>query len=132
MPDEEGFIEKSTTVKSFLQELNLILSHPKCDIIIPNRDDKPYKFTNEYCLSILDFDIEDVKKELKSLKIENYLRTKKDENNKKYNEYYYEFGKNIQNKKVYIKVKIVSRDNKQVLCISFHFPEYEMKFPYKY
>ena len=60
---------------------------------------------------------DDVKLELKTLEVSNYYRTVQDENNKKYKEYYYEFGKIIQGKMVYIKVKIVSRDNKNILCM---------------
>ena len=40
------------------------------------------------------------------------------------------FGKVIQEKLIYKKVKIKSRDNKYVVCTSFHFPEREMNFPY--
>lgn len=79
-----------------------------------------------------DYYKDDVKLELKTLEVSNYYRTVQDENNKKYKEYYYEFGKIIQGKMVYIKVKIVSRDNKNILCMSFHFPELEMtRFPYR-
>ena len=34
-------------------------------------------------------------------------------------------------RKVYIKVKIQSYDKKIILCMSFHFAEDKMRFPYK-
>lgn len=131
MLDEDGFQEKETSVQSFLQELRWILEDKKCCIIIPTREDKEYKYSNSFCLAELEFEQEDVKHELKKLTTQNYCKTIKDKNNKKFNEYYYVFGKIINKMLIYIKVKIQSRNNKQILCISFHFPEYTLNFPYK-
>lgn len=130
--DEEGFQSTKGDVQIFLNDLKNILDSKKYIFDLYEREDKKEQYTNRYCLLKLDYSKDDVKSELKSLKVSNYYRTVQDENNKKYKEYYYEFGKIIKNKMVYIKVKIVSRDNKHVLCMSFHFPEFEMnKFPYK-
>ena len=130
--DEEGFQSTKGDVQIFLNDLRNILDSKKYIFDLYEREDKKEQYTNRYCLLKLDYSKDDVKSELKSLKVSNYYRTVQDENNKKYKEYYYEFGKIIKNKMVYIKVKIVSRDIKHVLCMSFHFPEFEMnKFPYK-
>lgn len=130
--DEAGFQSTRGDVEVFLRELIYILNSKNYSFILLDREDKEEEYTNRYCKEQLDYYNEDVIGELKSLKVSNYYRTVKDENNKIYNEYYYEFGKIIKNRMVYIKVKIVSRDNKQVLCMSFHFPEFEMtRFPYK-
>lgn len=42
----------------------------------------------------------------------------------------WEFGKEIKNKEVYIKITIGNL-NKSVICISFHFPEHTIKYPFK-
>jgi len=42
------------------------------------------------------------------------------------------FGKNIQNKLIYIKLKIRETTfHKEILCMSFHIAEHQMKFPLK-
>ncbi|MDD2353546.1 MAG: hypothetical protein PHX56_08360 [Atribacterota bacterium] len=42
------------------------------------------------------------------------------------------FGKSIQNKIIYIKLKIrENKKNEEVICISFHIAKYPMKFPFK-
>ena len=130
--DEEGFQSTKGNVQIFLNELKSILNSKNCIFDLLEREDKEEKYTNRYCMNNFDYYKDDVKLELKTLEVSNYYRTVQDENNKKYKEYYYEFGKIIQGKMVYIKVKIVSRDNKNILCMSFHFPELEMtRFPYR-
>jgi hypothetical protein len=42
----------------------------------------------------------------------------------------WEFGKMIKGREVYIKITI-GLNNKPVICISFHFPEKEIKYPFK-
>lgn len=91
MPEEiYSKIESKGAVQIFLSELKTIFNG-KYRFDLPNREDKPMEFSNEYCLSVLDYDAQDVIEEL---------------------------------------VKIKSRDNKYVVCTSFHFPEREMNFPY--
>lgn len=42
------------------------------------------------------------------------------------------FGKTIQNKKIYIKLKIRENKNQEeVVCISFHIAKHPMNFPFK-
>lgn len=40
------------------------------------------------------------------------------------------FGKDIKNQEVYIKISL-GQPNKDIICISFHFSEYPMSYPYK-
>lgn len=130
--DEEGFQSTKGDVQIFLDELKSILNSKDCILDLQKRDDKEEQYSNRYCMNKLDYFEDDVKLELKSLEICNYYRTVQDENIKKHKEYFYVFGKIIKNKMVYIKVKIVSRDNKNILCMSFHFPKFEMtRFPYR-
>lgn len=41
------------------------------------------------------------------------------------------FGKSIDNKLVYIKLKIKGNTSKKILCLSFHYARHNMNFPYK-
>ena len=130
--DEDGFQSTKGNVQIFLRELSEILNSKDYIFILFDREDKEEQYTNRYCLLELDYYKEDVIKELKSLKVSNYYTTLKDENNTIYNEYYYVFGKIIKKRMIYIKVKIQSMNNKQVLCMSFHFSKFEMtRFPYR-
>ena len=40
------------------------------------------------------------------------------------------FGKNINRKLIYIKLKIKGDQERHVLCVSFHYAKDKMKFPY--
>ena len=40
------------------------------------------------------------------------------------------FGKDINNKLVYVKLKIKGDQQRHVLCVSFHYAKEEMTFPY--
>ena len=126
-----GYIEKKGAIKTFLIELNRILNNNISSLIIEPREDKEEKFTTRYCLSELGYDQNDVKNELKKLTVKEYVETCDDNKNLKTNKYYI-FDKFIDNNEIYIKIKIKSYTNYEVLCMSFHFAEYHItKFPYK-
>lgn len=40
------------------------------------------------------------------------------------------FGKDVKNKEIYIKISL-GQVNKDVICVSFHFSEHPMSYPYK-
>lgn len=42
----------------------------------------------------------------------------------------WEFGKEIKNKEVYIKITL-GDINRETICVSFHYPEREIKYPFK-
>ena len=42
----------------------------------------------------------------------------------------YVFGKIVEGRTVYIKLKIKS-GNKKVVCVSFHYAEHDMNYPYR-
>ena len=71
----------------------------------------------------------DVVEQLKVLTTEEYAETliDKDDLNPPL---LFVFGKDINNKKVYVKLKIKGKQEKRVLCVSFHYAEKEMSFPY--
>lgn len=86
------------------------------------------KFSTPYTLLDLDYDIEDVVNRLKELKVEEYSETKidKDDVNPPM---LFVFGKDINGKLIYVKLKIRDQQ-KQVLCVSFHYAKDKMEFPY--
>lgn len=125
----DGYIENKGAVNIFLAELKRILEDKDARLNILPREEKEVQYTTRYCLRELGYTEEDVRGELQSLKIKDYVETCDDERNKKSNRYYI-FKKVIINREIYIKVKIESYDNKIVLCMSFHFAEYPLKTAY--
>ena len=93
-------------------------------------EDKEKGYNLSDCRAELGIDNNDIKEYLKDLSIENYVETCDDERNKNSNSYYV-FGKFVNEKEIYIKVKIQSYDKKIVVCMSFHFAEYKLNYPYK-
>jgi len=75
-----------------------------------------------------------VKQEILSLSPKEYSQgplLDKDQGNYK-NEYFWIFGKNAQNKLIYIKIKIrETNDCEEAVCLSFHIAKYQMRFPLK-
>ena len=87
------------------------------------------KYSTPYTMVDLEYDDSDVVECLKDLTIKEYSETLVDKDNLE-PPLLYVFGKDISNKQVYIKVKIKGDKAKYVLCVSFHYAEYEMSFPY--
>ena len=120
-------------VAEFLGKLNDILLNEKFDvekdITIIKSKKKEAQYSTPYTLLDLDYDTDDVVERLKELRVEEYSETKidKDDLNPPL---LYVFGKNIDGKQVYIKLKIKENKQKHILCVSFHYAEREMNFPY--
>lgn len=82
-------------------------------------------------LADLEYNVMDVAEELKRLTISDYYETLLDNNDITLTPFFV-FGRTIQNKQVYIKIKIKEFNGKYVFCLSFHFSEHRMeKFPYR-
>lgn len=80
-------------------------------------------------LTALEFRVDDVKKELNELGVTHYSEGPVKET--LYNGAdMWVFGKLIQSKEVYIKISMGQPSDK-VICISFHFSDYSMTYPYK-
>lgn len=116
----------------FLNKLHLIINSDKFDInkdlilILSNKED--IRYSTYYLLNKLGYNAKDVINELSKLDISNYSETlfDRDDDNPPL---LYVFGKNINKKEVYIKIKIKPRD--RILCLSFHYAKYKMSYPYK-
>ena len=121
-------------IKAFLEELKEILGDEDFDIdknllIIRSRKDE-IEYSTNYTLVDLEYDSFDVVERLKELTVAEYSETLIDKDDDK-PPLLFVFGKDINNKLVYIKLKIKGETDKKVLCLSFHYAKYDMKFPYK-
>lgn len=130
-----SFQSKKRDIEVFLDELHKLLEKEdfniNTDLILIRKkkrgDDQ--KFSTPYTLLDLGYDIEDVIARLKELKVEEYSETKidKDDVNPPV---LFVFGKDTDDRLIYIKLKIKDQQ-KQVLCVSFHYAKDKMEFPYK-
>ena len=117
----------------FLDKVRHLLSNNANFIFIKNRrkEKENPKYTTETCLFELEYDNIDVINEICSLSLEHYYQTLFDDKGRGTQPLFI-FIKKIQNKQVYIKIKLKENDEgEKVVCISFHFAEYEVKkLPY--
>ena len=124
-------------VLNFLEDLHRILDDSNFDIdenFILIRSDKREnpKFSTKYTLADLDYDVSDVVERLKALTIEDYSETLADRDDSN-PPLLFVFGKTIENRLVYIKIKNKEKNEgvKYAVCVSFHYAEMDMNFPYK-
>lgn len=129
-----SFQTKKKEVVAFLDELHKLLESDDFDIntdlnlISKKKREEDQKFSTPYTLLDLDYDVEDVVNRLKELKVEEYSETKIDTDDV-HPPILFVFGKDINGKLIYVKLKI--RDlKKQVVCVSFHYAKDKMEFPY--
>lgn len=85
-------------------------------------------------LTKLGFNRKDVKREIETLSVENYAVGPVPEHHTSNSIWI--FGKIIQNHEIYIKLKLIGMDNDAnevdtVHCMSFHFAEENLSYPYK-
>jgi len=121
-------------VKAFLEELNEILRATDFnidkDLLIIKSSKDEIEYSTNYTLVDLEYDSSDIVERLKELTVSDYSETLVDKDNDD-PLLLFVFGKDINNKLVYIKLKIKGIDSKKVLCLSFHYAKYDMEFPYR-
>ena len=125
---------KKREIVAFLEELKGLLGKDDFNIdsdflLIKKRKPDDEEHSTPYTILDLDYDIWDVVERLKELSVAEYSETKidKDDLNPPL---LFVFGKDINNKLVYIKLKIKDDNKKRVLCVSFHYAKEPMTFPY--
>lgn len=126
---------KKQEVISFLDELKTILEKDDFNIdtnftlISKEKKEEDKEFSTPYTLLDLDYDINDVIERLKELTVEEYSETvvDKDDLNPPL---LFIFGKNINNKQVFVKLKVKREPLGYVVCVSFHYAKWRMSFPY--
>ena len=125
---------KRGEVVAFLEELKMFLEkgdfNIDTDFILIRKNKKDdMEHSTPYTLLDLDYDIEDVVDRLKELTVEEYSETKIDKDDLD-PPLLFVFGKNINRKLIYIKLKIKGGQKRHALCVSFHYARDKMKFPY--
>lgn len=129
-----SYQSKKREVIAFLDELHKLLESDDFDIntdltlIRKNKQGDDQKFSTPYTLLDLDYDAEDVVNRLKELKVEEYSETKIDTDDVN-PPILFVFGKDINGKLIYVKLKIRDQQ-KQVVCVSFHYAKDKMEYPY--
>jgi hypothetical protein len=126
---------KKNEVTDFLEELHGILGKENFDIdtditlIRAKKEKEDELYSTPYALLDLDYDTYDVVDRLKELTVKEYSETliDKDDINPPL---LFVFGKDINNKQVYVKLKIKGNPSRYVVCISFHYAKEKMVFPY--
>ena len=108
---------------AFLKELKMFLEkgdfNIDTDFILIRKNKKDdMEHSTPYTLLDLDYDIEDVVDRLKELTVEEYSETKIDKDDLD-PPLLFVFGKNINRKLIYIKLKIKGDQKRHVLCVSF-------------
>ncbi len=122
---------EKNAVKRFLEELKSILAWEDFNIdrnlLVIKSQKKKIQYSTPYTLLDLEYDAHDIVERLKELHIADYSETLVDRDDSK-PPLLFVFGKEINGREVYIKLKI--KPKRKVLCLAFHYAEYEMKHPY--
>lgn len=129
MSNSNSYIASKSDVKNFLKELKEVLNSKNCNLDIlskkkTEKSDDP--FTTENTMLDLDYNTDDVKNELRLLCEKEYLETIIDDKDASRPPFWV-FGKEINNKEIYIKVKIRDKVNNRVFCVSFHYARFPLK-----
>lgn len=129
-----GFQSKKKEVVDFLNALNELLEsdtfNTYTDLILirKKKQGSDQKFSTPYTLLDLEYDAVDVVQRLKQLTIAEYSETKVDTDDENPPTLFV-FGKDINGKLIYVKLKIRDQQ-KKVVCVSFHYAKSKMNFPY--
>ncbi|CJV74649.1 hypothetical protein ORL82_09310 [Bacillus cereus] len=123
---KEWWIEDLQDVEIFINKVRTILTttEHQFDIQATRKDEDPLDpHTTQNTLLSLDYDADDVKKELITLKASHYCKTGIDRPRPTSPPFWF-FERTIKGKSVYIKFKIRDEGNKKIFCMSFHFPRW--------
>lgn len=127
---------KKREVIIFLEQLKELLGNEDFNmdtdltLISKKKQGDDQKYSTLYTLLELDYDTEDIVERLKELTVEEYSETKIDRDDLN-PPLLFVFGKDINSRLIYVKLKIKENPQKHVLCVSFHYAKDNMIFPYK-
>lgn len=123
------------TVREFLRKLKRILGDSAFQIDrnlffnSKKKEGEKEQFSTAYTMVDLDYDAYDVIERLKELAVHEYSHTLFDRDNDN-PPLLFVFGKDIQERIIYIKLKI-REGKKKIICVSFHYAEYVLEYPYQ-
>lgn len=125
---------KRADVAKFLLELHEILRSETFDAetdikLISKRKFNDPEHSTPYTIIDLNYDISDLANVLMELTVDDYSETKIDKDDLNPPSLFV-FGKIIESRLVYIKLKIKENKKRYILCVSFHYAKDKMSFPY--
>lgn len=125
---EKEIIEFLTELKNILHSEGFNIDRD-FTIIKSKKKSGKEQFSTPHTMLDLDYDASDIVERLKELTFREYSETlvDKDDTNPPL---LFVFGKDINGKQIYIKLKIKGSQMRHVLCVSFHYAEEKMTFPY--
>ncbi len=125
--------QKKNEVLNFLKRLNQLLGDEAFnidkDFILIRKKKDDVKHSTPYTMLDLDYGKEEVVQRLKELTIKEYSEALIDIDDVD-PPILFVFGKDINGKLIYIKLKIKGDQKKRILCVSFHYAAWKMTFPY--
>ena len=132
MGKEDGWEESIDDISHFIKKVRSFLASEGCQLDIQRRrkgEDPLDPNSTNNTIGRLDYNSEDIKSEILSLTTSNYIKTVKDKEREK-NQYYRVFTKKINNREIYIKLKICNLN--RIHLMSFHYANWDMEDrPYK-
>lgn len=126
---------KEKEVLEFLGELKSILCGESFDsnrdfvLITTRKENELEQFSTPFTMNKLEYDVNDVVERLKELTVKEYSETLIDKDNTE-PPLLFVFGKDLNGRLIYIKLKIKGDARRRVLCVSFHYAKEKMNFPY--
>jgi hypothetical protein len=124
-----GFTSTRMEISRFLKDMFCLLDDPQfdheTDFVVFQRE------KNVQTMLLLEFDNKDVIHVLRTLGIEDYHETLRDDMNPNGMPYFV-FMKFVQGHEIYIKIRTKNHPRHAVLCMSFHVAEHSMigRLPY--
>ena len=119
-------MEEREVVRNFLQLVKETIANPVADqgwLFVPRKE-------NMECLTQLEFKYTDIKETLLGLSVEDYCEGPCQDRDQPGE--LWVFGETIENKVVYIKLKLASLGQLRfVRVVSFHFAEHTLEYPFK-
>lgn len=132
MSEEDSNIEDFENVKFFLKKLQHFLNNNTCQLDIQRgRKGQGRSDPNTTINTMLDLEYnnEDIKEELLSLKTSDYIKTVRDRKRPESSDYWI-FSKKVRSRDIYIKLKIYSVN--KIHLMSFHYAAFGIESkPYK-
>jgi len=86
---------------------------------------------NMKALTNYNIPIESVKYFIEYLDVQHYSKGPEQDDQDEYDHSWWFFGRVIDNRMFYIKLRIITKAKQQVVCLSFHPAKYPIDFPYK-
>lgn len=83
---------------------------------------------NDDTLAVLEITPEHRAEEIKNLQVENYVKGPTPDHDGTPDKEWWEFGAYVKSYEIYIKIAVYKNKGR---CMSFHFPNYEITYPYK-